>query len=76
MAGYTTQQILRYIEGKAVGEKLTRKIKKAQEAEEEEGYYEDEPLTEEEMREAVADDPSTESEEKTREPKTIKRKNK
>ena len=73
---YTAQEILRYIEGKAVGEKLTRKSKKAQEAEEEEGYYEDEPLTEEEMREAVADDPSTESEEKTREPKTIKRKNK
>ena len=61
VAGYTTQQILRYIEGKAVGEKLTRKIKKAQEAEEEEGYYEDEPLTEEEMREGVADDPSTEA---------------
>ena len=61
VAGYTTQQILRYIEGKAVGEKLTRKSKKAQEAEEEEGYYEDEPLTEEEMREGVADDPSTEA---------------
>ena len=58
---YTAQEILRYIEGKAVGEKLTRKSKKAQEAEEEEGYYEDEPLTEEEMREGVADDPSTEA---------------
>ena len=51
---YTAQEILRYIEGKAVGEKLTRKIKKAQVAEEE-GNYNDEPLTEEEMREALTE---------------------
>ena len=72
VAGYTTQQILRYIEGKAVGEKLTRKLKKAQEAEEEEGYYEDEPWTEEEMREAVADDLSTEAAEQDKLPRKPK----
>lgn len=51
---FSAQEILRYIEGKAVGMKLARKAKKAQEAVEEEGY--DDPsdlLTEEEMREAI-----------------------
>lgn len=46
------EYILAYIEGKARGEKLARKAKKAREAVEEEDYYDD-PMTEEEMREAI-----------------------
>ena len=61
---FTAQEILEYVKGKAVGMKLASKLKKAQEADEEAGYYVDEPLTEEEMREAVADNPSTGATEK------------
>jgi hypothetical protein len=50
---FSAQEILRYIEGKAVGMKLARKAKKAKEAVEEEEGDDYEPLTEEEMREAV-----------------------
>lgn len=51
---FSSQEILRYIEGKAVGMKFARKAKKAKEAvEEEEEGHDYEPLTEEEMREAV-----------------------
>ncbi len=50
---FSSQEILRYIEGKAVGMKLARKAKKVKEAVEEEERHDYEPLTEEEMREAV-----------------------
>jgi hypothetical protein len=60
---FTAQQILRYMEEKAVEMKLARKLKKAQEDNEEGGYHDD-PPTEEEMREAVADSPSTGATEK------------
>jgi DNA-binding transcriptional regulator YhcF (GntR family) len=62
---FTAQQILRYMEEKAVEMKLARKLKKAKEDDEEEGYPpEDQTIPEEEMREAVADSPSTEATEK------------
>jgi hypothetical protein len=55
IAKYDPEAILAFIKGKAVGEKLARKAKKAKEAVEEEGYDDDPSdfLTEEEMREAV-----------------------
>ena len=54
---FSSQEILRYIEGKAVGMKLARKAKKVKEAVEEEERHDYEPLTEEEMREAIAQEP-------------------
>ena len=57
---FTAQEILEYIKRKADGMKLARKLKKTQEADVDEGYYVDEPMTEEEMREAFNETQNTE----------------
>jgi integrase len=70
---FSAQEILRYIEGKAVGMKLARKAKKAKEAVEEEEGHDYEPLTEEEMREAIEQEAAKSSQQaKPKKPKAKK----
>jgi hypothetical protein len=70
---FSAQEILRYIEGKAVGMKLARKAKKAKEAVEEEEGHDYEPLTEEEMRKAIEQEaPKPTQQAKPKKPKAKK----
>lgn len=69
---YEPEDILTYIEDKARGMKLARKWKKAREAVEEEDYYDD-PMTEEEMREAIEQEaPKPPEQAKPKKPKAKK----